>query len=191
MYTKNVLTALVFSSLTCAGAFAATAPAPNAGKVTLMGTISSVTCTVDINGTAGGTTVDTGVHTVGAFTTVNGLATSPLVPMVVDLKNCTTPNPVGDYDIATDGDLIITGNVAANGNNNIFVGSDTKTGFMVLKEGGSSSSDAVQNLEKVNKPLGTGNDSLIYTYKVGMASMVATPAAGVYTAPISISYVTP
>lgn len=186
MFSKKILAAVIVSSLSCASALAA-----NSGKVTLMGTISSVTCAVDINGTAGGTTVDTGMHAAADFTTPNSLSTNPLVPMVVDLKNCKLPTPVGDYNIDTDGELIITGNVAANGNNNIFVGSNTDTGFMVLKEGGTTSADAVQNNEGVSAPLGTGNTALKYTYNVGMASTVAAPAAGVYTAPITISYVTP
>lgn len=190
MFTKKVLLACIFSSLVYTSAYAASAPAPNSGKVTLMGTITSTTCTVDINGTAGGTSVDTGIYAIGDFTTPGAMATGGTVPMVVDLKNCVLPDPKGTSE--TDGQLIITGNVAANGNNNIFVGSDAKTGFIIFQESGNlDEANSVKNNVGIAKALGAGKTALTYTYRVAMASADAAPAAGVYTAPITISYVTP
>ncbi len=190
MLTKKALVVGIFSSLVYTGAFAASAPAPNSGKVTLMGTITSTTCTVDINGTAGGTTVDTGIHAVGDFTTPGSMAVGGTVPLVVDLKDCVLPDPAGTAE--TDGQLIITGNVAANGNNNIFVGSDTNTGFIIFQESGNlDEANSVKNNVGIAKALGAGKTKLTYTYRVAMASAGATPGAGVYTAPITISYVTP
>lgn len=169
----------------------ANAAEQNTANVTLSGLISAVTCDIDVNGISGGTTVNTGMHLTSDFdTTVNDVTGTP-VPMVVTLKNCGDKNS----EINT-GKLYISGTTAPNGNNNIFVGNDAKTGFMVLKTGGTTSADAIQNDGAVPLDVtGYLNDDgditqggASYTFNVAMASTIPAPTAGLYTAPIIIAY---
>lgn len=163
----------------------------NTANVTLSGLITAVTCDIDVNGISGGTTVDTGMHLTGDFaSTVNNVTGTP-VPMKVTLKNCSDKNS----ETGT-GNLYISGTTAPNGNNNIFVGNDSDTGFMILTTGGTTSADAIQNDGTVpldvtgylddNGDITLGGAS--YTFNVAMASTIDAPTAGLYTAPVIITY---
>lgn len=182
-FKKSLLSVAVLMT-TMGFNLSANAAEQNTANVTLSGLISAVTCDIDVNGISGGTTVNTGMHLTGDFaSTVNDVTGTP-VPMVVTLKNCNKNSEVGA------GNLYISGTTAPNGNNNIFVGNDANTGFMVLKEGGTTSADAVQNDGSV--PLNMDNydtlGSKSYTFKVAMASTITAPTAGLYTAPVIIAY---
>lgn len=189
-FKKSLLSVAVLMT-TMGFNLSANAAEQNTANVTLSGLISAVTCDIDVNGISGGTTVNTGMHRSGDFaTTVNNVTGTP-VPMVVTLKNCGDKNSV-----ANTGNLYISGTTAPNGNNNIFVGNDANTGFMVLKENGTTSADAVQNdgsvpLDVAGYANDEGNITLggaSYTFNVAMASTITAPTAGLYTAPIIISY---
>ncbi|HAT1528511.1 TPA: hypothetical protein I8W52_003744, partial [Morganella morganii] len=164
----------------------------NTANVTLSGLISAVTCDIDVNGISGGTTINTGMHTTSDFgSTVNNVTGTP-VTMVVTLKNCGDKNSVSET-----GNLYISGTTAPNGNNNIFVGNDAYTGFMILKTGGKTSKDAIENDGHVPLDVkGYLDDdgditlgSASYTFNVAMASTITAPTPGLYTAPVIISYV--
>lgn len=190
MLKKNVLSAALFTVI--AGlSLSANAAEKNIANVTLSGLISAVTCDIDVNGIPGGTTIDTGIHNTSDFTyTVDDVTGTP-VPMAVTLKNCINNSAAGS------GYLYISGTTAANGNDNIFIGNSQETGFMVLETGGTSSEKAIKNDGKVSVSV-TGYDdqdqdnikygSGAYTFNVAMASTVGAPTAGLYTAPIIISY---
>ncbi|MCS3432163.1 type 1 fimbrial protein [Klebsiella sp. BIGb0407] len=192
MTLKNSLLPVAVLMATMGFNFSANAAAQNTANVTLSGIISAVTCDIDVNGIPGGTTVNTGMHLTGDFTsTVNNVTGTP-VPMVVTLKNCGDKNST-----AGTGNLYISGTTAANGNNNIFVGNDSSTGFMVLKTGGTTSADAIKNdgtvpldatgyIKDEGGAITPGGAS--YTFNVAMASTVAAPTAGLYTAPVIIAY---
>lgn len=180
---KNVLSMALFSAM--AGlSLSANAADQNTANVTLSGLISAVTCDIDVNGVTGGTTVNTGVHTSAAFTgNTNNVSGTP-VTMKVTLKNCQGDTGAGEGG----GNLYISGTTANNGNNNIFVGNDSATGFMVLKSGGTDSVDALQNHASVPLKVSVPDGGASYTFNVAMASTLAAPTAGLYTAPIIISY---
>lgn len=187
---KSLLSAAVLMT-TMGFNLSANAAQQNTANVTLSGLISAVTCDIDVNGISGGTTVDTGMHLTGDFaSTVNNVTGTP-VPMMVTLKNC------GDKDsVAGTGKLYISGTTAPNGNNNIFVGNDSETGFMVLKTGGTTSADAIKNDGSVpldvNGYVDNAGDITFggasYTFNVAMASTITAPAGGLYTAPVIIAY---
>lgn len=189
-FKKSLLSVAVLMT-TMGFNLSANAAEQNTANVTLSGLISAVTCDIDVNGISGGTTVNTGMHLTGDFaSTVNDVTGAP-VPMVVTLKNCGDKNSE-----AGTGNLYISGTTAPNGNNNIFVGNDADTGFMVLKTGGTTSADAIQNDGSV--PLDVagyldedGDITLggaSYTFNVAMASTITAPTAGLYTAPVIIAY---
>lgn len=189
-FKKSLLSVAVLMT-TMGFNLSANAAEQNTANVTLSGLISAVTCDIDVNGISGGTTVNTGMHLTGDFaSTVNGVTGTP-VPMVVTLKNCGDKNSK-----AGTGNLYISGTTAPNGNNNIFVGNDAHTGFMVLKRGGTTSADAVQNDGSV--PLDVAgyldhdgditHGGASYTFNVAMASTITAPTAGLYTAPVIIAY---
>ncbi|KLN95792.1 type 1 fimbrial protein [Moellerella wisconsensis] len=191
MILKKSLLSIAVLTATIGFSLNANAADKNTANVTLSGLISAVTCDIDVNGVSGGTTVDTGMHITSDFeNTVNNVTGVP-VPMVVTLKNCATKDSKVDS-----GNLYISGTTAPNGNNNIFVGNDTTTGFMVLKTGKNTSADAIPNDGSV--PLDatgyTDDKGTItyggasYTFNVAMASTIKNPTAGLYTAPIIISY---
>lgn len=189
-FKKSLLSVAVLMT-TMGFNLSANAAEQNTANVTLSGLISAVTCDIDVNGISGGTTVNTGMHLTGDFaSTVNDVTGTP-VPMVVTLKNCGDKNSE-----AGTGNLYISGTTAPNGNNNIFVGNDADTGFMVLKEGGATSADAVQNDGSVPLDVAgylddAGDITLggaSYTFNVAMASTISAPTAGLYTAPVIIAY---
>ena len=127
-FKKSLLSVAVLMT-TMGFNLSANAAEQNTANVTLSGLISAVTCDIDVNGISGGTTVNTGMHLTGDFaSTVNDVTGTP-VPMVVTLKNCGDKNSE-----AGTGNLYISGTTAPNGNNNIFVGNDADTGFMVLNK---------------------------------------------------------
>lgn len=179
---------VVFPIMLCASVVSlnANAAEPNQADVVLSGVISAVTCDIDVNGVPGGTTVNTGMHISSDFTTANiNNVTGTPVEMLVQLKNCSSDSNASAP--ATGGELFISGNVAANGNQNIFIGNDSQTGFMVLTSGGTSATDAIKNGGTV--PLNvTAAEGASYTFNVAMASMISTPTAKLYSAPITISY---
>ncbi|MBT0463135.1 type 1 fimbrial protein [Morganella morganii] len=189
-FKKSLLSVAVLMT-TMGFNLSANAAEQNTANVTLSGLISAVTCDIDVNGISGGTTVNTGMHLTGDFaSTVNDVTGTP-VPMVVTLKNCGDKNSE-----AGTGNLYISGTTAPNGNNNIFVGNDADTGFMVLKTGGATSADAVQNDGSVQLDatgyLDDAGDITLggasYTFNVAMASTISAPTAGLYTAPVIIAY---
>ncbi|XKD91942.1 fimbrial protein [Morganella morganii] len=189
-FKKSLLSVAVLMT-TMGFNLSANAAEQNTANVTLSGLISAVTCDIDVNGISGGTTVNTGMHLTGDFaSTVNDVTGTP-VPMVVTLKNCGDKNSE-----AGTGNLYISGTTAPNGNNNIFVGNDADTGFMVLKTGGTTSADAVQNDGSVQLDVSgylddDGDITLggaSYTFNVAMASTITAPTAGLYTAPVIIAY---
>ncbi|MEI9699442.1 type 1 fimbrial protein [Moellerella wisconsensis] len=191
MILKKSLLSIAVLTATIGFSLNVNAADKNTADVTLSGLISAVTCDIDVNGVSGGTTVDTGRHITSDFEKkVNSVVGTP-VPMVVTLKNCETKNSkVGS------GNLYISGTTAPNGNNNIFVGNNPKTGFMVLKTDKVTSADAIKNDEPVPLNItgytgdeGPGtNGGASYTFNVAMASTIENPTAGLYTAPIIISY---
>lgn len=193
MNIKNSILSVAVLMTTVGFNLSANAAEQDTANVTLSGIISAVTCDIDVNGIPGGTTVNTGMHRTSDFTTKANNVTGTPVPMVVTLKNCGDKNStVGS------GKLYISGTTAPNGNNNIFVGNNSDTGFMVLKTGGTTSADAVKNDDSipldvtgylVDVDTGTttlGNAS--YTFNVAMASTITAPTAGLYTAPVIIAY---
>lgn len=180
---KKVLSMALFTTM--AGfSLGANAADQNTANVTLSGLISAVTCDIDVNGITGGTTVNTGVHNSAQFTgKAHNVAGTP-TSMVVTLKNCQGSEGAGDGG----GNLYISGTTANNGNNNIFVGNDSATGFMVLTEDGTTSAEALKNHGSVPLNVSVPDGGAVYTFNVAMASMVDAPIAGLYTAPIIISY---
>lgn len=189
-FKKSLLSAAVLMT-TMGFNLSANAADQNTANVTLTGLISAVTCDIDVNGISGGTTVNTGVHLTNDFTnTINNVTGTP-VPMLVTLKNCGDKNSE-----AGTGNLYISGTTAPNGNNNIFVGNDANTGFMVLKTGGATSADAIQNdgavpLDVTGYLDDDGDITLggaSYMFNVAMASTIPDPSAGLYTAPVIIAY---
>lgn len=183
MFTKKIVAAALVSSL--AGfTLAAQAAGDNGASIVLQGVITNTTCALDVNGVNGGTTVDTKDHPVETFADNANNLTGSLFPMKITLKGCLPDSAEAEATVA--GNLIVLGNVAANGNNNIFVGNSTDTGFMVLKENGTTSADAVQNNTGV--PVTVSKANTDYTFQVAMASTVPVPAVGAYTAPITVSF---
>lgn len=179
---KKALSVALFTTM--AGfSLGANAADQNTANVTLSGLISAVTCDIDVNGVTGGTTVNTGVHEVAEFTSNANNVSGTVVPMVVTLKNCQ-----GDTSIGDNGNLYISGTTANNGNNNIFVGNNSATGFMVLESGGTTAAKALQNHGSVPLNVTVPNGGASYPFNVAMASTLAAPTAGLYTAPIIISY---
>lgn len=189
IFKKSLLSAAVF--VTAIGVnLSANAATQNTADVTLSGVISAVTCDIAVNGVDGGTIVNTGMHTVDAFATPL-TAVGPFVPMVVSLTNCDANSDVTAP--AMGGNLYISGVTYNNAGNNIFLGNNPDTGFMILTTGGESAADSLQNDAAV--PLNVSNyvdedtlGSASYTFNVAMATTLPTPAAGLYTAPVVISY---
>ncbi|PVZ87876.1 fimbrial protein [Serratia sp. S1B] len=180
---KKVLSTALFTTMVGLS-FGVSAADQNTANVTLSGLISAVTCDIDVNGITGGTTVNTGVHNSAQFTgKAHNVAGTP-TPMVVTLKNCQGDTGAGEGG----GNLYISGTTANNGNNNIFVGNDSATGFMVLKTGGTTSTDALQNHGSIPLDVTVPDGGASYTFNVAMASTSVAPTAGLYTAPIIISY---
>lgn len=184
-FKKSLLSATVF--ITAMGFnLSASAAVQNTADVTLSGIITAVTCDIAVNGVNGGTIVNTGVHSVDAFATPL-TAVGPFVPMVVSLTNCDA-NSTADT-----GNLYVSGVTVNNAGNNIFTGSDTETGFMILTTGGTEAGDSLQNDGSVPLDITDWADadnlgSASYTFNVAMATTLAVPTAGLYTAPIVISY---
>jgi Protein of unknown function (DUF2574)./Fimbrial protein. len=181
---KHILSVVVMSAFSLAvTSFSASAATSNTANVTLSGIISAATCGMEVNGVSGGTRVDTGMHVVDDFTGNANTYVGTPVPMTVTVKNCT---PAGAATTGSTGWLYVSGNTAANGNNNIFVGSNTSTGFMVLDEADSP----VANETPVSLNLPEAATTASYSFTAAMASTTETPTAGLYTAPIVIAYAT-
>lgn len=180
---KSLLSLVLLSAVSAAGVSFSANAASNTSTVTLSGIISAATCDIDVNGVSGGARVDTGVHSVADFTGNANTTTGTPVPMKVTVKNC---DPAGAATTGSTGWLYVSGTTASNGNNNIFVGSDADTGFMILDE----SSKPVVNDAAVSMNLPADATTASYDFTAAMASTTETPAPGLYTAPVVIAYAT-
>lgn len=179
---KSLLSLVLLSAVSAAGV-SFSANAANTSTVTLSGIISAATCDIDVNGVSGGARVYTGVHTVADFNGNANTITGTPVPMKVTVKNC---NPAGAATTGSTGMLYVSGTTASNGNNNIFVGNDSNTGFMILDK----MSSPVVNDAFVSMDLPADATTASYDFTVAMASTTETPGAGLYTAPVVIAYAT-
>lgn len=170
MNTRNTFAVSVFF----AGALGASlnAYAAATADVTLNGIITATTCDLTVNG--GQATLDVGVYKATDFTanTKQGNVSLPVV-----LNNCTKGEK---------GDLIIRGKTSSgNAAQNIFVADDDDTvGFMITD----ASSNIITNGSGPEVSVTEANGGQ-YRFSVGMASTTTAPAAGTYSAPITVSYI--
>lgn len=171
MSFKTKLSTIALASLISGMSFAANA-ADASAEVTLQGIITSTTCDVTING-------GKSVLNVGTFKSATFVANEMQgsVPMPVSLSNCTADET---------GNLVVQGLTSVKNNDkNIFVSDDANTvGFMVQNADG----DAITNGQSTEVSAKTG-ETTNYNFTVGMASTTATPAAGIYSAPILVAYI--
>lgn len=177
-FKTKLLSAALIAGLSAASMNTLAAPA---AEVTLQGILTNTTCDVTING--GKSVLNVGVFNTrvggadAGFTAANAITTQK-TDMPVTLTGCTKGEA---------GDLIIQG-ITSIGNNeqNVFVAEDTQTvGFMIQDSDG----QAITNGQGAAVALGAEDTSAQYTFRVGMATTNATPAAGSYSAPILVAYI--
>ena len=152
------------------------ANAAAAADVTLQGIITNTTCDVTVNG--GKSVLNVGVFKAADFTAANKMIGE--VDMPVTLTNCAAA--------AESGNLIVQGVTSVKNNEqNLFVSNDADTvGFMVAENDGTT---LVKSGQGPVVEVAADATSADYTFKVGMASTTATPAAGAYSAPIMVAYI--
>lgn len=167
-FKKAALTIALVSSVFAINANAA----EGTTEVTLQGLITTTTCNVTAN--QGNSVLDVGIFKSAEFTPNVQLGNTELV---VNLADCPDTES---------GDLIITGVTAKNrAENDIFTSSvDGTVGFMIQDSAGNQVANFVAT------PLDVEEGAATYTFKVGMASTTVTPVAGLYSAPINVTYVT-
>lgn len=145
--------------------------APSA-DVTLTGIITSTTCDVTVNNAQA--TLNVGIYKSGDFTANTQQGS---VPLPVELTNCADES----------GALVIQG-VTASGNpgKQLFTAATGDTvGFMIK-----TSVNALQLAADEDVALEvTSEGSNTYTFNVGMGSTTLKPAAGAYSAPITVAYI--
>lgn len=177
-FKTKLLSAALLAGLSATSMNALAAPS---AEVTLQGILTDTTCDVTING--GKSVLNVGVFNTkvggadAGFTAANAITTQQ-ADMPVTLTGCAKGEA---------GDLIIQG-ITSVGNNeqNVFVAQDTQTvGFMIQDSNGKS----VTNGNGAAVALDAEETSAQYTFKVGMATTNATPAAGSYSAPILVAYI--
>ncbi|HGS4463325.1 TPA: fimbrial protein [Vibrio metschnikovii] len=167
-FKKAALTIALVSSVIGMNANAAQGTA----EVTLQGLITTTSC--DVTANQGLAVLDVGIFKSSDFEANTQLGEMPLVVSL----DCTD---------AEEGDLIITGITSKDRvENDIFTSSvDNTVGFMIKD----ASDSVVENFKgpQVSTEAGIVTD---YIFTVGMASSQEAPEAGLYSAPINVTYVT-
>lgn len=163
---KTLVAAALFAGV---AGISLNANAADTADITLNGEIVLSTCDIELNN--GAATLDVGVYKSSDFVANQQLGA---VSLPVSLTNCTD---------GESGFLKVTGNTAT-GNNQIFTEDDgDDVGFMMTYNGA-----AVVNEQNTAEITITGTE-LQDEFVVGMASVDADPAPGVYSAPITVAYV--
>lgn len=151
--------------------------APSA-DVTLNGIITNTTCDVTVNNNL--STLNVGVYKAGDFKANEQQGS---VPLPVQLTNCGTAS--GESGKET-GALIIQGTTAtANPSKQLFTASPGDTVGFMIKD---SSNVQIAADENVVLEVTTAGPNT-YSFNVGMGSTAASPAAGSYSAPITVAYI--
>lgn len=174
----NLLSSALFAGISITSLNAMAAPS---AEVTLQGILTNTTCDVTING--GKSVLNVGVFNTkvsgadASFSAVNAI-TANTVDMPVTLVGCAD---------GENGQLIIQGITSvANNEQNLFVAEDSQNvGFMIED----AANATITNGKGTTVDIGAGNTEAQYTFKVGMATATATPAAGSYSAPVLVSYI--
>ncbi|WP_145587592.1 fimbrial protein [Yersinia rochesterensis] len=169
-FKTNLISVALFTAISGVSITANAAPAAD---VTLTGIITATTCDVEVNN--GLAALNVGVFKSGDFT-ANSQKGS--VPLQVKLTDC---------DDEEDGSLIIQGITASsNPSQQLFTAAIADTvGFMIKV-----SDDSAQVAANEEIPLSvTAAGPNLYTFNVGMGSTTLAPAAGAYSAPITVAYI--
>ena len=162
-FTKTVIAAALFAGV------AMSANAADTADITLNGEIVLSTCDIELN--SGAATLDVGIYKSQDFVANQQLGS---VSLPVALTNCTDGET---------GFLKVTGNTASV-NTKIFTpNQDDTVGFMMTYNSAPVVAD--QNTAAITVT-GTTHDE---EFLVGMASETVDPAPGVYSAPVTVSYV--
>lgn len=169
MSIKNVISVTLFAAITGASMMANAAPSAN---VTLTGIITNTTCDVTVNNAQA--TLNVGVYKSGDFTANTQQGS---VPLPVELTNCADES----------GALIIQGTTAStNPSKQLFTAATGDTvGFMIKTSDNASQVAADEDVARDVTSAGSNS----YTFNVGMGSTTLTPAAGAYSAPITVAYI--
>ncbi|QQN35151.1 type 1 fimbrial protein [Rahnella aceris] len=148
------------------------ANAASSADVTLTGIITSTTCDVTVNNAKA--TLNVGVFKSGDFTANTQQGS---VPLPVELTNCENES----------GALIIQGVTAsANPGKQLFTAATEDTVGFMIKTSDNASQVAVDENVALDVTSAGAN---AYTFNVGMGSTTLTPAAGAYSAPITVAYI--
>ncbi|MTC48278.1 fimbrial protein [Providencia alcalifaciens] len=163
---KSVIAIALFACASLNANAAATA------DVTLEGVITATTCDVSVNGDQA--TLDVGIYRSVDFT-ANAQLGNVVMPVV--LSNCSADET---------GELLINGITSTgNASQNIFVSNEAETvGFMIADESSVTVANGMGPVVNV-----TAVDGGTYDFTVGMASTTLLPAAGPYSAPITVAYI--
>lgn len=163
---QTIVAAALFASV---AGISLNANAADTADITLNGEIVLSTCDIELNNDAA--TLDVGTYKSADFIANQQLGS---VSLPVALTNCTN---------GESGFLKVTGNTAT-GNNQIFTETDGDTvGFMMTYNGTAVTDE--QNTAEITVTGTEYQDEFV----VGMASTDVDPAPGVYSAPITVSYV--
>ncbi|WP_181375153.1 MULTISPECIES: fimbrial protein [Enterobacterales] len=165
----NVISVALFATLSGMSMMANAAPSAD---VTLTGIITNTTCDVTVNNAQA--TLNVGVYKSGEFTANTQQGS---VPLPVELTNCSDET----------GALIIQGTTAsANPSKQLFTAaSDDTVGFMIKTSDNASQVAADESVAFDVTSAGANT----YAFNVGMGSTTLTPAAGAYSAPITVAYI--
>lgn len=165
----NVISATLLATLSGISMMANAAPSAD---VTLTGIITSTTCDVTVNNAQA--TLNVGIYKSGEFTANTQQGS---VPLPVELTNCADES----------GALVIQGTTAsANPGKQLFTAATGDTVGFMFKTSDNASQVAAD--ESVAMDV-TASGANTYAFNVGMGSTTATPAAGAYSAPITVAYI--
>lgn len=165
----NLTLATLLATLSGVSVVANAAPSAD---VTLKGIITSTTCDVTVNNAKA--TLNLGVFKSGDFTANTQQGS---VPLPVELTNCGNES----------GALVIQGVTASsNPGKQLFTAATEDTvGFMIKTSDNASQVAADDNVALDVTSAGANT----YAFNVGMGSTTLAPAAGAYSAPITVAYI--
>lgn len=165
---KSIVSLAVFATLSGVSAVASAAPSAD---VTLEGVITNTTCDVSVNN--GLATLNVGVYKAGDFT-ANTQQGSVALP--VELTNCADET----------GALVIQGQSASSDpSKQLFTAATGNTvGFMIQDANGAQVAEGQDVALNV-----TSAGPNTYSFNVGMGTTDTLPAAGAYSAPVTVAYI--
>ena len=169
-FKRRLLTVVALSCFASLSAVAA-----NQQQITLSGTITAVSCEVVLNG--GQSTLNVGGFPAASFTSAGANTQVGAIPLNISLTGCDKASAEGK------GSLLIQGLTPA-ASNSLFVDDISATVGFMLKD-----ADSNQITNNTPIPLDVAVGANTYSMSAGMGSLTATPANGIYTAPIVVAYV--